>query len=201
MVEMNSIPWSPVLRYATPLPINRTPVSTVGGPFPPFCGTPHPSRSTGPRFDRRRSVSSVLQYARPLPMNRIPFQTWSVKHKAVSSVLRYARPRFHRLFRPSPPDEHDHAFRSDPAGWLPMNTTTTMFLRSDPAMYSSPGHTYICASRRSRPRPYVHICGRIFFLASWPLYVHVHATCAPLLRHVCASTSTSIYVRTRSRPE
>ena len=29
----------------------------------------------------------------------------------------------------------------------------------------------------------------------------VHATCAPLLRHVRASTSTSIYVRTRSRPE
>ena len=70
-VEMNSIPWSPVLRYATPLPmnrtsvstvalqhksvssvlryatplpINRTPVSTVGGPFPPFYGTPDPSR-------------------------------------------------------------------------------------------------------------------------------------------------------------
>ena len=35
---------SSVLRYTTPLPINRTPVSTVGGPFPPFCGTPHPSR-------------------------------------------------------------------------------------------------------------------------------------------------------------
>ena len=33
-----------VLRYATPLPINRTPVSTVGGPFPLFCGTPDPSR-------------------------------------------------------------------------------------------------------------------------------------------------------------
>ena len=118
-MEMNNIPWSPVLRYATPLPmnrtpvstvalqhksvssvlryatpllINRTPVSTVGGSFPPFCGTPDPSRSTGPRSDRRRSVSSVV---------------------------RYARPRFHRLFRPSPPDEPDHAFRSDPAGWLP----------------------------------------------------------------------------------
>ena len=77
MVEMNSIPWSPVLRYATPLPMNRTPVSTValqhksvsfvlryatpllinktpvstiGAPFHPFCGTPHPSRSTGPPF-------------------------------------------------------------------------------------------------------------------------------------------------------
>ena len=74
-VEMNSIPWSPVLRYATPLPMNRTPVSTValqhksvssvlwyatplpinktpistvGGPFPPFCGTPDPSDEQDP---------------------------------------------------------------------------------------------------------------------------------------------------------
>ena len=91
-MEMNSIPWSPVLRYATPLPINRTPVSTVGGPFPPFCCTPDPSQSIGPRSECWRSVSSVV---------------------------RYARPRFHHLFRPSPPDGHDHAFRSDPAGWLP----------------------------------------------------------------------------------
>ena len=110
---------SSVLRYATPLSINRTPVSTVGGPFPPFCGTPHPSRSTGPRFDRRRSISSILRYARPLRMNRIPFRTWLVKHKVVSSIMWYTKPRFHRLFCPSPPDEHDHAFRSDPAGWLP----------------------------------------------------------------------------------
>ena len=110
---------SSVLRYATPLPINRTPVSTVGGPFPPFCGTPHPSRSTGPRFDHTRSGSSILQYARPLPMNRIPFRPWPVEDKAVSSVLRYARSRFHRLFHPSrlAPDEQ-HAFRC-----LPMNTT------------------------------------------------------------------------------
>ena len=78
-----------------------------------------PPDEQDPRFDHRRSVSSVLRYARPLPMNRIPFRTWLVKHKAVSSVLQYTRPRFHRLFRPSPPDEHDHAFRSDPAGWLP----------------------------------------------------------------------------------
>ena len=35
---------SSVSRYATPLPINVTPVSTVGGPFPPFCGTPDPSQ-------------------------------------------------------------------------------------------------------------------------------------------------------------
>ena len=31
---------SSILQYATPLPINRTPVSTVGGPFPQLCGTP-----------------------------------------------------------------------------------------------------------------------------------------------------------------
>ena len=52
---------SSVLRYATPLPINKTPVSTVGGLFHPFCGTPDPSRSIGPRSERRRSVSSVLR--------------------------------------------------------------------------------------------------------------------------------------------
>ena len=177
MVEMNSIPWSPVLQYATPLPmnrtpvstialqhksvssvlwyatpllINRTPISTVGCPFRPFCGTPHPSRSTGPRSESRRSVSSVV---------------W------------YARPRFHRLFRPSPPDEHDHAFRSDLASWLPrvslppdeydafrclpMNTTTMVFLRSDPAMYTSPRRTYARVDIRDPARMYVH--GRIFW--------------------------------------
>ena len=80
-VEMNSILWSPILRYATPLSMNRTPISTV-----------------------------------------------ALQDKSVSSILRYARPCFHRLFCPSPPDEHDHAFRSDPSGWhafrcLPMNMT------------------------------------------------------------------------------
>ena len=164
-----------------------------------------PSRSIGPRFGHRRSVSSVLRYARPLPMNRIPFQTWPVEHKAVSSVLRYARPHFHRLFCPSPPDEHDDAFRSDPAGWLPMNTTTMLFLCFDPAMYMSPGRTY--ARVGVRDPAHMYVCGRIYFLTPWPLYVRVHATCAPLLRHVRASTTTRArlyidqYVRTRSRPE
>ena len=129
-----------------------------------------------------------MPYARPLPMNRIPFQTWLVVHKAVSSVLRYARPRFHWLFHPSPPDEHNDAFRSDPAGWLPMNTMATLFLRSDPAMYTSPGRMYARVGVRDPARMYVH--GRIYFLAPWPLYVRVHATCAPLLRHVRASTTT-----------
>ena len=98
-MEMNCITWSPVLQYATPLLMNRTPISTVAL--------------------QHKSVSSVLRYARPLPMNMILFRTWPVEHKAISSVLWYARPRFHRVFHPSPPDEHDDAFRSDPAGWLP----------------------------------------------------------------------------------
>ena len=161
---MNNIPWSPVLRYATPLPMNRTPDSTVAL--------------------QHKSVSSVLRYARPLPINRTLFRTWPVEHKAVSSVLRYARPRFHRLFRPSPPVEHD-AFCC-----LPMNTTTTLFLHSDQAMY-------VCASRRSRPCPYVRTWP--YFLSCTLAAVRVHATCAPLLRHVRASTSTSMYVHFRDQ--
>ena len=69
-----------------------------------------------------------------------------------------------------------------------MNTTTTIFLRSDPAMYTSPDRTYALVGVRDPTRMYVR--GRIYFLAPWPLYVRVHATCAPLLRHMCASTTT-----------
>ena len=78
-----------------------------------------------------------------------------------------------------------------------MNTTTTQFLRSDPAMYMSPGRTYARVGVRDPARMYVR--GRIDFLATWPLYVRVHATCAPLLRHVRASTSTSMYVHVRDQ--
>ena len=109
-----------------------------------------------------KSVSSILQYTIPLLMNRILFRLWPVEHKAVSSVLRHARPRFHRLFRSSPP-KHDGAFRSDPDGRLPMNTTTTQFLRSEPAMYTSPGRTYARVGVRDPARMYVH--GRIYFIA------------------------------------
>ena len=45
---------SSVLQYATLLPINRTPVSTVAL--------------------QHKSVSSVLRYATPLPINRTPFR-------------------------------------------------------------------------------------------------------------------------------
>src|SRR3954471_22103416 len=78
-----------------------------------------------------------------------------------------------------------------------MNTTTTLFLCSDPAMYTSPGHTYARVGVRDPACMYVR--GRIFFLAHWLLYVRVHATCAPLLRHVRASTSTSMYVHVRDQ--
>ncbi len=92
---------------------------------------------------------------------------------------------------PLPPDEHG-TFRC-----LPMNTMTTQFLRFDPAMYMSPGRTYTRVGVRDPARMYVRGC--IYFLAPWPLYVRVHATCAPLLRHVCASTSTSMYVHVRDQ--
>ena len=52
-VEMNSIPWSHVLWYATPLPMNMTPVSTVAL--------------------QHKFVSTVLRYATPLSINRTPF--------------------------------------------------------------------------------------------------------------------------------
>ena len=45
----------------------------------------------------------------------------------------------------------------------------------------------------------MYVRGRIYFLAPWPLYVRVHTTCAPLLRHVRASTSTSLYVHVRDQ--
>ena len=78
-----------------------------------------------------------------------------------------------------------------------MNTTTALFLRSDPAMYTSPGRTYARVGVRDPARMYVR--GRIYILAPWSLYVHVHATCVPLLRHVRASTSTSMYVHIRDQ--
>ena len=162
-----------------------------------------PPDEQDPRFDRWRSVSSILRYARSLPMNRIPFQTCLVEHKAVSSIARYAWPRFHRLFRPSPPDEHDHAFRSNPAGWLPrvllppdehdafrclpINTTMMLFLRSDPAMYTSPGRTYARVGVRDPTRMYTYVAVFSFLHPGRCTYVNMlrarlyYETCAPLL--------------------
>ena len=78
-----------------------------------------PPNEQDPRFDRSAPTQvHFLRFAvrQTPPDEQDPVRTWPVEHKAVSSVLRYARPRFHRLFRPSPLDEHDDAFYSDPAG-------------------------------------------------------------------------------------
>ena len=93
---------SSVLRYTTPLPINRTPDSTVGGPFPPFCATPHPSRRTGSRFERGQSNT------RSFP----PFCGTPGLVSIACSVQAGWLPHV-----PLPPDEHD-ALRC-----LPINMT------------------------------------------------------------------------------
>ena len=110
----------------------------------------------------------------------------------------------------------------DPVGCLPMNRM--LFLRSDLAgslpdehdvvavvhclsMYTSPGRPYIYARVGVGDPARMYVRGRIYFLAPWPLYVRVHATCAPLLRHMRTPTTTCArlyidqYVRTRSPPE
>ena len=146
---------------------------------------------------RREVHFLILQYATPLPVNRIPFRPLAVEHKAVSSVLRYAMPHFYRMFRPSwlAPDEHE----------------------DDVVSPFQPRHVhepwpYVCASRHSRHRPYVHIRGRIFFLAPCRCtYVYMlrarlyYDTCPSLLGHGSslqpADRQINQYVRTRSRPE
>ena len=45
----------------------------------------------------------------------------------------------------------------------------------------------------------MYVRGYIFFLVPWPLYVRVHATCAPLLRHVHAATSSGMNVHVRDQ--
>ena len=79
-MEMNSIPWSPVLRYATPLPMNRTPVSTVAL--------------------QHKSVSSVLGYATPLDQQDHVF---TVGGPTQVRFLRFA-------VRHTPPDQQDPRF-------------------------------------------------------------------------------------------
>ena len=87
-MEMNSTPWSPVLRYATHLAMNSTPVSTIAL--------------------QHKSVSSVLRYAKPLPINRTPVSTVGGRTQGhfLHSAIRQA---LFRLFRPRrlAPDEHD----------------------------------------------------------------------------------------------
>ena len=77
MVEMNSSLWGPILRYATPLLMNRTPVSTVAL--------------------QHKFVSSVLR-ATPLPIKQNPVST--VGAPTVVCFLRFA-------VRHTPPDQQD----------------------------------------------------------------------------------------------
>src|SRR3954462_253097 len=132
----------------------------------------------------RRNFFKLLRSptARPLPLNRIPFRTWPVEHKAVSSVLRYSRPRFHRLFCPSPPDEHD-AFRC-----LPMNTTTMLFLRSDPAMYTSPGRTYARVGVRDPAHMYTYVAVFYFLHPGRCTYVYMLRARLYIDQYICTYT-------------
>ena len=91
-----------------------------------------PPDEQDPRFDR--SASTQVRFLRFAVRHTPPDQQDPRfdRRRSVSSVVRYARPCLHGVFRPSPPDEHDHAFRSDPAALppdehdafrcLPMNT-------------------------------------------------------------------------------
>ena len=130
------------MRYATPLPINRTPVSTVGGPFPPFCGTP--------------GLISIACSVQAHPMNTT---THSVPTQPVGS----------------------HAFRC-----LPMNTTMTLFLHFDPAMYTSPGRTYARVGVRDPARMYTYMVVFSFLHPGRCTYVYMlrarlyYDTCTPL---------------------
>ena len=77
-VEMNSIPWSPVLWYATPLPMNRTPVSTVALQqvrFVRFAVRHTPPDQQDPRFDRRRSIFLRFAVRRTPPDEQDPVST------------------------------------------------------------------------------------------------------------------------------
>ena len=74
-----------------------------------------------------------------------------------------------------PPDEHDDAFRSDPASWLLMNTTPSL-----PLHVHEPW-PYVCASRRLRPRPYVR---------TWPYLLSCTLAVRTCTCYVRASTTT-----------
>ena len=86
-----------------------------------------------------------------------------------------------------------------------MNTTMTMFLRSDPAMYTSPGRTYARVGVRDPARMYTYVDVFSFLHPGRCTYVYMlrarlyYDTCVPLLQHGRASTSTSMYVHVRDQ--
>src|SRR4051812_21043338 len=84
-----------------------------------------------------------------------------------------------------------------------MNTTTTLFLRSDPAMYTSPGRAYARVGVRDPARMYTYVAVFSFLHPGRCTYMYklcarlYYDTCATVLRHVRTSTSTSMYVHVR----
>src|SRR3954469_8891637 len=86
-----------------------------------------------------------------------------------------------------------------------MNTTTTLFLRSDPAMYTSPRRTYARVGVRDPARMYTYVAVFSFLHPGRCTYVYMlrarlsSVTCAPLLLHMRASTSTNMYVHVRDQ--
>src|SRR3954470_208832 len=83
--------------------------------------------------------------------------------------------------------------------------TTTLFLRSDPAMYTSPGRTYARVGVRDPACMYTYVAVFSFLHLGRCTYVYMlrarlyYDTCVPLLRHVRASISTSMYVHVRDQ--
>ena len=82
-----------------------------------------------------------------------------------------------------------------------------LFLCFDPAMSTSPRRMYAQVGVRDPARMYTYVAAFSFLHPGRCTYVYMlrarlyYDMYAPLLRHVRAPISTSIYVRTRSRPE
>ena len=111
-MEMNSIPWSPVLRYATPLPHRFDRSAPTQVRFVRFAVRHTPPDQQDPRFDR--SAPTQVRFLRFAVRHTPPDQQDPCfdRRRSVSSVLRYASPcrsrgpRFERgrsNTRPFPP--------------------------------------------------------------------------------------------------
>ena len=117
---MNRSPWRLEEVDGSPCKLEEVDGGDEQYPVESRCAVRHtPPDEQDPRFNC--STPTQVRFLRFAVRHTPPDQQDPRfdRRRFVSSILRYARPRFHRLFRPSPPDEHDHAFRSDPAGWLP----------------------------------------------------------------------------------
>ena len=90
-----------------------------------------------------------------------------------------------------------------------MNTTTTLFLCSDPAMYTSPGRTYARVGVRDPARMYTYVAVFYFLHTGRCTYVYMlrgrlyYDTCAPLhpqiymYVHVRDQNDNAMYASTR----